>query len=227
MIAVASLMTGCMMAPNDGPNDGPYHKWFNPDGQQRSAPAPDVCAPGEVAGLPAIIPPLSAPPGVAEGYAFARVDLRVEALIVANSGPDPVTSLCVPVAVHAFINVGGTNAPITTVDQGIVMTPWDALRNTPYEATGIIAWKNTLPSAPVVNIDWSAKYEAEIDLVDRGTMVIGLACTVYVNGVALARTISIDIDRETKPLPGAQGGSAVTGPFVQCRPPAFTPRAAL
>lgn len=229
MIALASLVSiaGCTPGASTEPNSGPYHEWFNPDGKKVGDKSPDVCSAGEVAGLPAIIPPLSNPPGVAEGYSFARIDLRVEALIVEDSGPDPVSVLCIPVAVHAFITVAGVNAPITTVDQGVVMTPWDALRNTPYEALGIVAWKSTLPSAPVVNIDWSAKYEAVIDPVDRGTMVIGLACSVFVNGTVISRSISVNVDGETKPIPGAQGGSAVTGPFVQCRPDAFTPQAAL
>ena len=231
MIALASLVVaaaGCTPgASNRGPNTGPYHEWFNPDGQKVSERRPEVCPTGEVPGLPEVIPPLTVPPVVGEGYSFAKIDLRVEALIVKSDGPDPVRALCIPVAVHAFITVGGVNAPITTADLGVVPTPWDALRNTPYEVTGILAWKTTLVSAPVVNINWSAKYEAVIDPVDRGNMVVGLACTVFVNGAPYARTISLDVDRETAPLPGAQGEQAVTGPFVQCAPPAFTPRAAL
>lgn len=226
MALAALALTGCTPAPK--PNPGPYHEWFNPNGERVGDNVPMVCEPGEVASLPAVIPPLSAPPGVAEGYSFATVELRVEALIVRVDSGEPVDNLCVPVSVHAYVNVGGTPAPITAIGpQGVrvVPTPWDALRNTPYSATGLIAWRNTLPAAPVVNIDWSARYEAELDQVARGSAVVGLACTVYVNGIVHARTISIDVNRANAPVPGAAG--AVTGPFVQCAPPAFTPRAAL
>lgn len=222
MTAFVSVFAAGACAPgaNHGGNPGPYHEWFNPNGQKVGDNLPVVCDTGEVPALPDVTPPLVPPPGVAEGYAFATIDLRVEALVTDNN-------LCIPVSVHAYVNVGGTNAPITTLDRGIVVTPWDALRNTPYNATGLVAWRVDRGSAPVVNIDWSAKYQADVDPTDRGDAVIGLACTVYVNGVALARTISVDVHRSTAPLPGAQGGTGVVGPFVQCRPPAFTPRAAL
>lgn len=223
MVFVSLVAAACSVPKADGP----YHEWFNPNGERVRDQVPDVCASGEVSALPAVIPPLSAPPGVAEGYSFATIDLRAEAIVMRDQGDEPVIDLCIPIAVHAYINVGGTNAPITTLDRGVVMTPWDALRNTPYSATGLVAWKSTLPAAPVVNIDWSAKYEAELDRIDHTGTVVGLVCTVLMNGQPLARTISIDIHRAAAQLPGAQAGTGVTGPFVQCRPPAFTPRAAL
>lgn len=225
MIALTLALAGC--APGTGANQGPYHEWFNPDGKRVGDNLPAQCPAGEVPGLPAVIPPLSVPAGVAEGYAFATIDLRIDALVIRADGEGPVTDLCIPVGVHAYVNVGGTNAPITTIDRGIVVTPWDAIRNTPYSATGLLAWRVDRGSAPVVNIDWSAKYLADVDLVDRSGVVVGLACSVYLNGVVISRTISVNVDREAKPLPGAQGGQAVTGPFVQCRPDAFTPRPAL
>lgn len=223
MLTLVAL-AGC--TPGASSNGGPYHEWFNPDGEPVRDAIPTVCVGGEVAAPPPVTVPLSVPTGVEDGYVFATIDLRVDALVV-RGGAETKAELCVPVAVHAYINVGGINAPITTLDRGIVATPWDALRNTPYSATGIVAWKATLPSAPVVNIDWSARYEAELDKNDHAATVVGMACTVYVNGVALARTVSVDIMRQTAQLPGAQGGTGVVGPFVQCRPPAFTPRAAL
>lgn len=207
------------------PTPGPYHRWFNPDGVEVSAQPPDICAPDEVAGPPAVLPPLSAPGGVAAGYDFATVELRVEALVV-HVGADPVDNLCIPVAVHAYVNVNGSAAPITVHDEGgvrIESTPWDALRNTPYGATGLIVWKG---GAPVVSIDWSARYEREVDRAIRpDDQIIGLACSVFVNGTPYARTISLDVEGPAGTIGGAQG--AVTGPFVRCNPDTFTPRAAL
>lgn len=231
-VAVVAILAlaGCTPGASQNPNPGPYHEWFNPNGDKVGDNIPVVCDSGEVSGLPAVIPPLSAPPGVAEGYSFATIDLTVEALVIKGEGADPVVDLCIPVGVHAYILVGGVAAPITVLDKGgvrVVQTPWDALRNTPYSATGVVAWRNTLVSGPVVSIDWSAKYMAEIDPISRPDTVVGLACSVYSNGVLIARTISLDVDRPNAPLPGAQGGQGVTGPFVSCQPPAFTPRAAL
>jgi hypothetical protein len=226
--AIAMTLSMFALAGCQASEPGPYHEWFNPSGVRASDQVPDTCPAGEVPAAPSVLPPLSAPPGVAEGYSFATVDLRVEALVVQVDDGDPVDNLCVPVSVHAYVTVNGTSAPITVTDaQGIrvVPTPWDALRDTPYSATGLIAWKNTLPSGPVINIDWSARYEAELDQVKRGNAVVGLACTVFVNGVALTRTISLDVNKTAGTVGGAHG--AVTGPFVQCRPPAFTARAAL
>lgn len=219
MIAVA----GCSVPD---PTPGPYHKWFNPEGVEVSAQPPEICAADEVPNLPAAMAPLSAPSGVAPGYSFAAVDLRVEALIVRSQGADPVSSLCVPVAVHAYVTVNGTAAPITVLDENglsIVSTPWDALRNTPYSATGLIVWQS---GAPVVTIDWSARYEHEVDRAVRPEgQIIGLACSVFVNGIPYARTISLDVEGPVGIVAGAHG--AVTGPFVRCNPDTFTPRAAL
>lgn len=216
-------LAGCSVPD---PTPGPYHRWFNPDGVEVSAAAPDICVTDEVPAPPAVLAPLSAPSGVAPGYSFATVDLRVDALVVRSDGADPVDNLCVPVAVHAFVTVNGTAAPITVHDEGgvrVESTPWDALRNTPYGATGLIVWQS---GAPVVAIDWSARYEREVDRAIRpDDQIIGLACSVFVNGIPYARTISLDVGGPVGNIPGAIG--AVTGPFVRCNPQTFTARAAL
>lgn len=223
MIALALSAAACT-APGPDVNPGPFHKWFNPGGQQVSGNEPAACpasAPADPAILP--VPGGGAPAGVPEGYSYATFQLVASALLVTDSGPVG-RNVCLPISIHAYINVGGQSAPITTAEQGVVTTPWDALRKTPYSATGLLVWSNKLPAAPLVMIDWSAKYEAEIDHKGHGTDVVALMCQVFVNGREVKRVISVDVDRLTVPLPGAD--NAVAGPLARCRMDAFSPSAA-
>ena len=224
-LLVVLLAAGCVKGP--GSESGPKHKWFNPYGQQVEDVIPDTCSPAELQ-PPADTPPPSPPEGaIPAGWYRAVYTLQVEAVKV-DYVADPIFDVeyCIPVSVHVYVTAAGIPGEVVEFDStGVTLhtMPWDGLRNTPWRSSITVAW-DPKSTAPVMNFDLSARYERGDGLgrapVPKGGAMVGLLCSIRQGPVTLFHQASVDIFRTDAADPGLP--NAVFGPFVHCRPPAFT-----
>lgn len=221
-LALATL-TGCMKQPGDDP--GPRHRWFNPYGQEVEEEIPEQCPPDAQVPTP---PDLNVPPPegtIPKGWHTATYHLNIDALKWSGKGPLLDFEYCIPVSIYAYITAGGLPGEvIETRAQGVTRhtTPWNGLRTTPWRSSIIVAWAPDSPR-PVMNFELSAKYEigeglSRAPAPQDGT--VALSCSIKQNNNTITRETSIDIY-------GPQTGNNPvthfsTGPFVRCRPEAFS-----
>lgn len=212
---------------------GKYHKWFNPEGQQVQDVIPDPTCKGEIP------PPIEPPPPprsnkIPQGWNIATYTLAVDSMKIVNpfAVEDPLNvqyqEYCIPVSLFVYITGSGIAPELQEfTDNGIVThpLPFNGLRYTPWRATLVVAWDPNSPS-PVMNMEHSAKYEIGEGL-DRAPAPtdgqVGLMCRMRQNGITFAMSLSFDIFKPpgTVAIPGSRI-AYVNGPFVRCRPEAFS-----
>jgi hypothetical protein len=230
-LALLATMVACTKQPGSDP--GPIHTWFNPYGQLHSAPAPGGCQqqqpfPDDT--------PVKVPGGmVPKGFDYAVYTLKVDSISVAADKPQSQWNLeyCIPVSLYVYVTASGVPAQFIELGNGEVTQsmPWNALRNTPWRATIVVAWDNRSLRAPVMNFELIAKVETGPGLAHLPVPTnsqIGLMCRITQDVAPLSLSMSTDVFAPTAKLniPGVRG-EYFHGPVVTCRPPAFTARAQL
>lgn len=231
-VLVLLLMTGCAKTPGSEP--GPMHKWFNPHGQPAQDKVPPQCSKGELP-VPADAPKPPRPPEnkVPAGWNRATYVLRVDAVKVSVPTDRPTgrsikIDYCIPVSLFVYITGAGQPVEVVEISERGVAThpvPWNALRDTPWQSTIDVYWDpKTTP--PVMNFELSAKYEIRDGLSTAAEPTdgrVGLMCRIVQSGITLSMGMSLDIHAPTRQV-DVLGATAeyVTGPFVKCRPPAFS-----
>jgi len=128
------------------------------------------------------------------------------------------------VSIYAYGTAGGMPGAVVEIGpNGLVEhpMPFNGLRNTPWTSTILVKWPPDQP-APVINLELSAKYEVGTGLIHApvptdGT--VGLRCAIKQSFGTLSASTSLDI---FKPVGVAGPPDTVFGPFVKCKPPAFT-----
>jgi len=229
-VLVLLLLAGCAKTPGSEP--GPVHKWFNPYGQKVEDVVPDKCSPAEVP-PPADVPPKLPAGAVPQGWHHATYTLSVDAVKIV----DPLAwqknqqnfdlTYCIPVSLFAYVTAAGMPATMVEFrDTGLSQhtLPWSALRNTPWRSTIVVSWSPTT-APPVMNFELSARYETGEGLNQAPipeNAKVGLMCRIRQEGISFSMGISLDV--ATEPSQVRVGGIAeyVRGPFVRCKPSAFT-----
>jgi hypothetical protein len=230
MLCVTALLVGCA---TDGKPSGKYHKWFNPHGDAVEDVVPDVCGKTEFP-PPADIPPKIPGDVVPAGWSMAVYTLMVDAVKVTKPEGEQLASgfdleYCVPVSLYVYATAAGQPATLVEMDSegvGRAKTmPWSALRDTPWRSTIVVAWDpQTRP--PVMNFELSAKYEIGEGLARAAAPTdgtVGMMCRIRQENITISMSVSHDIFGPTAVVTDfAPTTQWVTGPFVRCRPPAFT-----
>lgn len=222
-LAAALLLAGC--APQPAADPGPKHRWSNPDGQQVEQTIPAACERSEFPPPPVEPPPPPPEGAIPPGWHRAVYTLQVSSikLDLDHLGDKIDLLYCIPVSIHVYATAAGIPGQVVEQDGSLHIMPWDGLRNTPWRSSVTVAW-DPATTAPVMNFDLSARFEVGPGLARAPTpaegAMVGLLCSIRQAGLTLAHQTSVDIFRPDRADPGLPG--SVSGPFVRCRPPAFS-----
>jgi hypothetical protein len=231
LVALVLMLTACVKEPGSEP--GPMHTWFNQYGQAQSGPIPGACAqkqpfPDDT--------PVKVPGGVIpKGYDYAVYTLKVDSISVSADKPQSQWNLeyCIPVSLYVYATASEVPAQFIELGNGEVTRsmPFNALRNTPWRATIVVAWDSKSLTAPVMNFELIAKVETGPGLAHLPVPTdsqIGLMCRITQDVAPLSLSMSTDVFAPTEKLNIAGvRGEYFHGPVVKCRPPAFSARAQL
>jgi hypothetical protein len=224
------------MAPKTpGSQPGPYHEWFNPYGEKVKDVIPEQgCSTMPMPADP--IPPKVPLEGAEAGWRFATYTLLVDAVRVPHGELKRFDlEYCIPVSLYVYVTASGQPgtviqlAPIVeTTDAGVIRhtTPWNALRNTPWRATIIVKWDPKATSPPVMNFELSARLERGpglAELAEPKDATIGMMCRIRQDTNVFSMSMSTDVFAPSAKLDVPDlTGEYFQGPFVKCRPPAFS-----
>lgn len=220
----------CVKSPGDDP--GPRHRWFNPYGQEVEDVVPKKC-PVQEFPPPADIPPVPPAGAIPAGWKHTTYTLKVDAVKVSDPklrAASPVFDLeyCIPVSLFVYVTASGMPATMVEMsDIGVTQhpLPWSALRNTPWRSTILVAW-DPRTTAPVMNFDLSARHEVGpgLALAPAPTDAkVGMMCRIQQDAAVFSLAFSVDVFGPVRQVDILGPTSEyVTGPFVQCKPPAFS-----